>query len=170
MIVNGGVNPYDSHRFGFGYIDTIQRQRFTTSSQNRISTSNERDTSIQAFKQIMRIREAVQAIKPMMLESEEIQIASPARASSSSSLDLSSSTTGTPTTLESTEEVNAATTAYSTDPPEWTGASTAQAIIGGEYDGSSGDDTLTFKVKKGGELGGDLIQKFMIPTIIKSIV
>ena len=158
MIVNGGVNPYDSHRFGFGYIDTIQRQRFTTSSQNRISTSNERDTSIQAFKQIMRIREAVQAIKPMMLESEEIQIASPARASSSSSLDLSSSTTGTPTTLESTEEVNAATTAYSTDPPEWTGASTAQAIIGGEYDGSSGDDTLTFKVKKGGELGGDLIQ------------
>jgi hypothetical protein len=158
MIVNGGVNPYDSQRFGFGYIDTIQRQRFAASSQNRISTSNERDASIQAFKKIMRIREAVQAIKPMMLESEEIQVAGPARATSASSLDLSSSTTGTPTTLESTEEVNASTTAYSTDPPEWTGTSTAQPTIGGEYDGSSGTDTLTFSVKKGGTLGGDLIQ------------
>jgi hypothetical protein len=161
MIVNGGINPYDSSRFGFGYIDTIQRQRSTTSSQNRISTSNERDTSIQAFKQIMRIREAVQAIKPMMLEPEEIQFASPAGASSASSLDLSSSTTGTPTTLESTEEVNSSTTAYSTDPPEWTGDSTAKATIGGEYDGSSGSDTLTFDVKKGGELGGDLIQIYI---------
>lgn len=158
MIVNGGVNPYDSQRFGFGYIDTIQRQRFAASSQNRISTSNERDASIQAFKKIMRIREAVQAIKPMMLDTEEIQVAGPARATSASSLDLSSSTTGTPTTLESTEEVNASTTAYSTDPPEWTGTSTAQPTIGGEYDGSSGTDTLTFSVKKGGTLGGDLIQ------------
>jgi hypothetical protein len=158
MIVNGGVNPYDIQRFGFGYIDTIQRQRFAASSQNRISASNERDASIQAFKQVMRIREAVQAIKPMMLESEEIQFASPAGANSASSLDLSSSTTGTPTTLESAEEVNASTTAYSTDPPEWTGTSTAQPTIGGEYDGSSGTDTLTFKVKKGGTLGGDLIQ------------
>lgn len=158
MIVNGGVNPYDSQRFGFGYIDTIQRQRFAASSQNRISASNERDASIQAFKKIMRIREAVQAIKPMMLESQEIQVAGPARATSASSLDLSSSTTGTPTTLQSTEEVNASTTAYSTDSPEWTGASTAQPTISGEYDGSSGTDTLTFSVKKGGTLGGDLIQ------------
>ena len=158
MIVNGGVNPYDSSRFGFGYIDTIQKQRFAAGSQNRISASNERDTSVQAFKQVMRIREAVQSIKPMMLDTEEIQFASPARATSASSLDLSSSTPGTPTTLESTEEVNATTTAYSTDAPEWTGTSTAQPTIGGEYDGSSGDNTLTFKVKKGGTLGGDLIQ------------
>jgi len=158
MIVNGGVNPYDSHRFGFGYIDTIQRQRFAASSQNRISASNERDASVQAFKQVMRIREAVQSIKPMMLDTEEIQFASPARATSASSLDLSSSTPGTPTTLESTEEVNATTTAYSTDAPEWTGTSTAQPTIAGEYDGASGTDTLTFKVKKGGTLGGDLIQ------------
>ena len=158
MIVNGGINPYDSSRFGFGYIDTIQKQRFAAGSQNRISASNERDTSVQAFKQVMRIREAVQSIKPMMLDTEEIQFASPARATSASSLDLSSSTPGTPTTLESTEEVNATTTAYSTDAPEWTGTSTAQPTIGGEYDGSSGDNTLTFKVKKGGTLGGDLIQ------------
>ena len=158
MIVNGGINPYDSSRFGFGYIDTIQKQRFAAGSQNRISASNERDTSVQAFKQVMRIREAVQSIKPMMLDTEEIQFASPARATSASSLDLSSSTPGTPTTLESTEEVNATTTAYSTDAPEWTGTSTAQPTIDGEYDGSSGDDTLTFKVKKGGTLGGDLIQ------------
>jgi hypothetical protein len=68
MIVNGGINPYDSSRFGFGYIDTIQKQRFAAGSQNRISASNERDTSVQAFKQVMRIREAVQSIKPMMLD------------------------------------------------------------------------------------------------------
>ena len=57
-----------------------------------------------------------------------------------------------------TEEVNASTRGYSTDPPEWTGASTAQATISGEYDGSSGTDELTFKVKKGGTAGSDLIQ------------
>jgi hypothetical protein len=158
MIVNGGINPYDSSRFGFGYIDTIQRQRYAAGSQNRIAAPNERDASVQAFKKIMRIREAVQAIKPMMLESEEIQVAGPARTNSASGLDLSSSTTGTPTTLESTEEANASATAYSTDPPEWTRSSTAQPTIGGEYDGSSGTDTLTFQVKKGGTLGGDLIQ------------
>ncbi len=158
MIVNGGVNPYDSHRFGFGYIDTIQRQRFAANSQNRLTSADERDTSIQAFKQVMRIREAVQTIRPMMLDPEVSQVGSSARATSASELNIGTTTPATPTTLQSTEEVNAATTAYSTDPPTWTGTSTAQATIGGEYDGSSGTDTLTFKVKKGGTLGGDLIQ------------
>ncbi len=158
MIVNGGVNPYDSHRFGFGYIDTIQRQRFAASSQNRLTSADERDKSIQAFKQVMRIREAVQTIRPMMLDPEVSQVGSSARATSASELNMGTTTPATPTTLQSTEEVNAATTAYSTDPPTWTGTSTAQATIGGEYDGSSGTDTLTFKVKKGGTLGGDLIQ------------
>jgi hypothetical protein len=159
MIVNGGVNPYDSHRFGFGYIDTIQRQRFAADSQNRILTSKERDASIQAFKQVMRVREAVQAIRPMMLDPETIQVGSSASATSASELNIGTTTPGTPTTLQSTEEVNASVlNSYSTDPPEWTDSSTAQATVGGEYDGSNGTDTLTFSVKKGGTLGGDLIQ------------
>jgi len=158
MQVYGGINPYESHRFGFGLIDSIQKQRAAMTSRQQVKPSSDRDFSVQAYQHVMRIREAVQAIKPAMLDSQEIQVNAAARATSASSLDLSSSTTGTPTTLQSTEEVNASTTAYSTDPPEWTRTSTAQPTIGGEYDGSSGTDTLTFEVKKGGTLGGDLIQ------------
>jgi hypothetical protein len=158
MQVYGGINPYESHRFGFSYIDSIQKQRAAMTSRQQLRPSNDRDLSIQSYQHVMRIREAVQAIKPAMLEAQQIQVDAAARATSASSLDLSSSTTGTPATLQSTEEVNASTTAYSTDPPEWTRTSTAQPTIGGEYDGSSGSDTLTFKVKKGGTLGGDLIQ------------
>ena len=158
MQVYGGINPYESLRFSFSYIDSLHRERTATTSRQQVSPSNDRDLSIQGYQNVMRIREAVQAIKPAMLEAQQIQVDAAARATSASSLDLSSSTTGTSTTLQSTEEVNTSTTAYSTDPPEWTGASTAQPTISGEYDGSSGTDTLTFKVKKGGTLGGDLIQ------------
>jgi len=159
MQVYGGINPYESHRFGFDLIESIQKQRAaTTSSRQQVRSSNDGDLSIQAYQHVMRIREAVQAIKPAMLDSQEIEVSAAARATSSTSLDLSSSTTGTPTTLESTEEVNASTTAYATDPTQWTGTSTAQPTIGGEYDGSSGSDTLSFQVKKGGTLGGDLVQ------------
>jgi hypothetical protein len=99
------------------------------------------------------MQKAIETIRSMF-ESDEIA----AWATSASSLDLSTSGTATPTTLQSTEEVNASTTGYSTDPSEWAGASTAQPTMGGEYDGSSGSDTLTFEVKKGGTHGGDLIQ------------
>jgi hypothetical protein len=109
---------------------------------------------------VLRMRKAMEAVRQLMpaSESAQIDVEIKASATSATSLDLSSSGTATPTTLQSTEEVNASTTAYSTDPPEWTGASTAQPTIGGEYDGSSGSDTLTFEVKKGGTAGGDLIQ------------
>lgn len=158
MQVYGGINPYESQRFGFGLIDSIQKQRTAATSRQQVRPSNDRDFSIQSYQHVMRIREAVQAIKPAMLDSQEIQVSASARATSASSLDLSSSTPGTPTTLQSTEEVNASTTGYSTDPPQWSGSSTAQPTISGEYDGSSGTDELTFKVKKGGTAGSDLIQ------------
>lgn len=87
----------------------------------------------------MRIREAVQAIKPMMLEPQEIQVARPASATSAASLNLDA--TGTPATVHSTEEVNTTPTSYSIHGPEWTGSSTTQVTISGEYDGSNGTDT-----------------------------
>jgi hypothetical protein len=156
MTVYGGINPYESYRFGFSYIDTIQKQRSVTASRNRLPVSNQRDQMDDTTRHVLRMRKAMEAVRQLMPASgeySEIEVAIPARATSASSLDLSSGGTATPTTLQSTEEVNAATTSYSTDAPEWTGASTAQATISGEYDGSNGTDTLTFEVTRGGTRG-----------------
>ena len=102
------------------------------------------------------MREAVKAIKPEMVESQEIQVASPASATSTSSLGLDMTTTAA--TLQSTEEVNTTPTSYSTHGPEWTGPSTAQVTIDGVYDGSNGTDTLTFKVTQQGTHGSENLQ------------
>ena len=161
MQAYGGINPYESHRYGFGYIDTIQKQRNVTSSFNGLPVSNQRDQMDDTTRNVLRLRKAMEAVKQLIPEPmgiTEIEVSVPAKATSASNLDLSSSTPGTPTTLESTEEVNASTTAYSTDPPAWTGSSTAQPTISGEYDGSNGTDTLEFKVTKGGTLGRNNIQ------------
>ncbi len=160
MQLFGGINPYESNRFGFGYIDTIQKQRSVAASFKGFPVSNQRDQMDDATRNVLRMRKAMEAVRQLMPASESatIEVDISASATSAASLDLSSSGTATPTTLQSTEEVNASTTAYSTDTIEWTGTSTAQPTIGGEYDGSSGTDTLTFTVKKGGTLGGDLVQ------------
>ena len=159
MQLFGGINPYESNRFGFGYIDTIQKQRSVAASFKGFPVSNHRDQMDDTTRNVLRMRKAMEAVRQLMpaSESAQIKVEIAASATSAASLDLSSSGTATPTTLESTEEVNASTAAYSTDTTEWTGASTAQPTIGGEYDGSSGTDTLTFEVKKGGTLGGNLI-------------
>ncbi|MEJ2220768.1 MAG: flagellin hook IN motif-containing protein [Desulfobacterales bacterium] len=160
MQLFGGINPYESTRFGFGLIDTIQKQRSVSASFGGLPVSNQREQMDDTTRHVLRMRKAMEAVRQLMpaSESAQIEVEVTASATSAASLDLSSSGTATPTTLESTEEVNASTTGYSTDPPEWTGASTAQPTIDGEYDGSSGTDTLTFKVKKGGTAGTDLIQ------------
>ncbi|MDH3799359.1 MAG: hypothetical protein OES70_12000, partial [Desulfobacterales bacterium] len=160
MDMFGGINPYESNRFGFGYIDTIQRQRSVTASFKGFPVSNSRDQMDDTTRNVLRMRKAMEAVRQLMpaSESAQIDVEIKASATSTASLDLSSSGTATPTTLQSTAEVNASTTAYSTDATEWTGTSNAQATIGGEYDGSSGTDTLTFTVKKGGTHGGDLIR------------
>ena len=160
MQLFGGINPYESTRFGFGYIDTIQKQRSVTDSFRGLPVSNHREEMDDTTRNVLRMRKAMEAVRHLMpaTGSTQIEVEIPAKATSADGLDLSSSGTATPTTMESTEEVNASTTAYQADPPEWTGASTAQPTLGGEYDGSSGTDTLTFKVKKGGSLGSDLIQ------------
>jgi hypothetical protein len=156
MQVYGGSNPYEIYRFGFGYIDTILKQRAVTSSFNGLPVSNQRDQMDDTTRNVLRLRKAMEAVKQLIPEpmgTAEIEVSIPAGATSASNLDLSSSAPGTPTTLQSTEEVNASTTGYSADAPEWTGASTAQATISGEYDGSNGTDTLTFIVNRGGTHG-----------------
>jgi hypothetical protein len=160
MQLFGGINPYESTRFGFGYIDTIQRQRDVTTSFKGLPVANHRDQMDDTTRHVLRMRKAMEAVRQLMpaSESAQIEVEVAASATSAASLDLSSTGTATPTTMQSSEEINASTTGYSTDSPEWTGTSTAQPTIGGEYDGSNGTDTLTFKVKKGGTAGSDLIQ------------
>ncbi len=161
MTLFGGINPYESQSFGFGYIDTIQKQRDVTASFNGLPVSNQRDQMDDTTRNVLRLRKALEAVKQLVPEAAgttEIEVSVPASATSASNLDLSSSVPGTPTTLESTEEVNASTTAHSTDPPAWTGSSTSQPTVSGEYDGSNGTDTLRFEVTKGGTLGSNNIQ------------
>jgi hypothetical protein len=136
---------------GFGYISSIQKQRAVTSSSDGLPVSNQRDQMDDTTRHALRIRQAIQAIKPIMLNAHEIAIASPASASSAASLGIDGN--GTPTTMQSIAEVNTVPTSYSTHGPDWTGASTAQATISGEYDGSNGTDTLTFEVARAGTHG-----------------
>ena len=162
MQLFGGINPYESTRFGFGYIDTIQKQRSVTASFKGLPVSNQRDQMDDTTRNELRMRKSMEAVRQLMPASgsAQIQVEIPASATSAADLDLSSGgTPGTATTLQSTEEVNASTSpAYSTDPTDWTGSSTAQPTISGEYDGSNGTGTLTFEVSKGGTVGSDNIQ------------
>jgi hypothetical protein len=107
------------------------------------------------------MRKAMEAIKqliPDTVGTTEIEVSQPASATSAANISVTSGSTGTPTTLQSTEEVNAGTSTDYTDPSAWTGASTAQPTVSGEYDGSNGTDTLTFQVSKGGTIGSNNIQ------------
>jgi hypothetical protein len=156
MQLYGGINPYASQSFGFGYIDTIQRQRDVTASFKGLPVSNHRDQMDDTTRHVLRMRKAMEAVKQLMPasgESAEIEVSIAAGDTSASSLSLSSGGAATPTTLQSTEEVNAETSTDYTDPSAWTGASTAQATISGEYDGSNGSDTLRFEVTRGGTHG-----------------
>jgi hypothetical protein len=155
MSINGIYNKYDSYRFGFGYIDTIQRLRAATPARNKVTTSIHRERSFDSMEHAMRMRKALEAVKATMVDPEEIQVVSPASAESVASLGLD--TTGTPTTVQSTEEVNAAQTSYSPAESDWSG-STAQVTISGQYDGSNGTDTLTFTVTRDGTHGADDLQ------------
>ena len=158
----GGINPYESYRYGFDFIDTIQKPQAVTPSQNVFPVSGRREQMDETTRHVLRLRQSLTAAQQLMSAStgsSEIEVAIPAKATSASSLDLSSGGGATPTTLQSTEEVNAeVTTSYSTQTPAWTGASTAQATISGEYDGSNGSDTLRFEVVRGGTLGSRNLQ------------
>jgi hypothetical protein len=64
----------------------------------------------------------------------------------------------TAASLASTQEVNAIATSFGPFQPEFSGSSTATPTIGGVYNGSSGDDTLTFDVRRGGTVGSNSLR------------
>jgi len=155
MGINGIYNKYDSYRFGFGYIETIQKLRAATPARSKVMKSIHRERSLDSMEHAMRMRTALEAVKDAMFESGRIQVVSPASATSVDSLGLDA--TETPTTVQSTEEINAAQTSYSPAESDWSG-STAQVTISGEYDGSNGTGTLTFTVTRDGSHGVDDLQ------------
>jgi hypothetical protein len=159
MSIQGNYTTYNQYQYGFGNLGIIQRQRAVSfqnqrpvsSSRATFSASAERVQSLRAMRQMVRMRKAIEAMGTLMSADRGIE----ARASSSANLGLD--TNGSPTTMVSTEEVNATPTSISTFAPEVIG-STAHAAIGGEYDGSNGTDTLTFKVDRDGTHGEDNLQ------------
>lgn len=74
-----------------------------------------------------------------------------ARSTASLGLDLSR----TAAALNSTEEINASPTSFSTFVPTWEDLSTAEILIGGEYDGSNGSGAYDFEVRRAGTHGDD---------------
>jgi hypothetical protein len=76
--------------------------------------------------------------------------AGPVRVTSSDPIDLGVESAAT---LSSPLAIDTVTTSYSTTSPEWDGSSTAGMTIGGTYDGSSGTQSLTLQVTRGGEIG-----------------
>ena len=161
MSFYGGIDPYESYRFGFDTIDSIEKQRTVSPALKEQPVSRYREQMDDTTRHVLRMRKALEAAKeliPASTASSEIEVNVAASASSASNLSLTPRAPATSTTLQSTEEVNSATTSYSPTAPTWTGASTAQATVSGEYDGSSGSDTLTFQVSRGGTHGNVNLQ------------
>ena len=61
--------------------------------------------------------------------------------------------TNTASTLQSAAEINTAANSFTPFGPEWDGASTAPFTVGGVYDGSDGNNTLTIQARRSGTRG-----------------
>ena len=154
MQINGNINSWDLQRFGFGYIKAIKKQLALVKSGQ--SPPVERaEQSFHLMHHALRMRRAIEAIEPFMHEGRSIPVVSAARAESAN--DLALDTTGNPASMASTEEVNATPTSISTLGPEVIG-STAQATVGGAYNGANGTGTLTLQVSRGGTHGVEDLQ------------
>lgn len=91
--------------------------------------------------------------------------------SSSSAIGLSS--TGTPATLESSDEINNSTTSFSPEQPAFAGSSTPVPTLSGTYSGVS-DDVHTFTVQQPGQLSSgsdkDLVITDQLGAVVETLV
>ena len=130
MSFYGGIDPYESYRFGFDTIDSIEKQRTVSPALKEQPVSRYREQMDDTTRHVLRMRKALDAVKeliPSSTASSEIEVNVAASASSASNLSLTPRAPATSTTLQSTEEVNSATTSYSPTAPVWTdGCSTAR--------------------------------------------
>jgi len=106
-------------------------------------------------KQVSRLRNALAEVSRSWRLSSASASQEPAGVSSSVDLGLGAATSAY---LESTEEVNATPTSFSPFGPEWSGPSTAEVTIDGEYDGSNGTGALTIEVRRAGVHGEDRLR------------
>ena len=115
-----------------------------------------RDQLLRLRRQVVELRKALEANnQPVRLSRTFLFGSAPIAATATSAINLNLGATIplTAATLESMEEVNTTATSFTPFGPNFTGASTTEATIGGIYDGSNGTATLTFRVTKGGTHG-----------------
>ena len=165
MDIYGIINNRNPYKFDPGALNdlekllatTTQRPQAVSTPQARLPMADERIRGVDNFYHVMRMRKAIEAMRPMVVESE-IGISASASATSASNLNLDASATAT--TMQSTEEINSksASPSISTTTPDAIGGSTALPTVSGSYDGSSGTGTLTFEVTQGGTHGVDDLQ------------
>ncbi len=145
-------NPFTASQISF---------RITSTSSNRLSpepevASDTREQLVFARRQVQKLLKSLQSINTPLPTTHLLRTGGSGiqAATTSSSSDLGLTTTAaTSTVLQSTEEVNTASTSFSPFGPSFTGSSTSLATIGGIYDGDNGTDTLTFTVTTGGVVG-----------------
>lgn len=122
------------------------------------------DKAQSARKQVIEMRDALVELRHQLLgETKGLRKAlmagsaihtsiTPVALASSSSLGLD--LTSTPARLVPTQEVNTAPTSYSPFGPSFSGASTSLPTLNGVYNGAQGNNTLTFRVTRPGNVGG----------------
>ena len=132
-------------------------------SKQTSSAAAKPEASAQSLLQIHQLRIALSAIKPrQLLQRSNLVPGSAATAASTSSLSFAADFN---TRIQSTAEINTAPTSFQHNGPAWIGqaetaawsglGSTADATIGGTYDGSDGQGIFTFKVTRAGTHGED---------------
>ncbi len=149
-----GLGPFGARSV---YQKILDQRLAAARFRGRLQTIDNPTQLTSAMRQIVRMRESLEKVKSLQMKSTRGggASASPARAMSASALGLDA--TATPTTLKSTEELNTTPTSFSPYGPAWVG-STAQATIGGTYDGSNGTGTLKFEANSVGTHGVDDLQ------------
>ena len=158
MMINGLMGSQGIfHNFGFY---PRRRQLAAISQPDQAEIPDNREAFIRIQAKLAELNSTVAVLHRTMGRIGTLRFKSGSRtadvtaANATSALDLGDLGTGTAAEMRSTEEVNATPTSFSPFGPAWTG-STAQAAIGGDYDGSNGTMTLTFEVDREGTHGVD---------------
>ncbi|MEM7310422.1 MAG: flagellin hook IN motif-containing protein [Planctomycetota bacterium] len=151
----GGVSPFG--QLGLGSTLKVQFPALSVPSWLLPVGTGGKDPLDTLTKSVVGLRSAFDELRlSARVRSTNLMQGSGATVSSGNALGLDVSSTAT--TLSSSAALAPAPTSVSTTTPEFEGASTAAVKVSGTYDGSYGDETLTFRVRVGGgSVGSDLI-------------
>ncbi|MEZ6018397.1 MAG: flagellin hook IN motif-containing protein [Planctomycetota bacterium] len=100
------------------------------------------------------VRQLGDALSELRLGGRHFDISGRGRSAAiTSDRDLGLDLTPSPAIRRSSEEINSTSTSFGPEAPDWQGASTSAAGVGGTYNGANGDTTLTFTATLGGIVG-----------------